>query len=472
MFNNKGNGFNSFNGQPKAKANNGNTLKQQQQQQDEEDLFAPIQMGGLGNAQKWRGVTSHRSAAAPTMFDTHGLAQISGPQPMAAKQQQTVIKSQVMIAPNSSLNGLDFGGLDTTPISFGNIKSKPQLMVLPNVVKEDFSEFKREPIVFVPSKCLGNGLEAAPAVYNEFQSIVVDETPKQCLSKFSSILDSFSNDIAYKVDAVNHVIDGQIFVNHLAVYFKISIWTETSNAKNARFEFRRSKGDAVAFSEFWNEIETVLYAQFSNAKGRKSANGNDSDSMSMGSLPSLDYDFDLDMEKQDESGISVDDLDQIVVELREEDPFVVMSIAMLLDAFQAQNKYIQTLLNHSAFIDCILQNALAAHDIALVRAALVTLERVCESSEGAQTLIALNALDRVVPLLGSDNDLIKKYTIRLMAKLSTVSSWTFANNKLKNYAQQSVKECEAKWTNCRFATNDFIAPKMFENINAALIKAT
>merc|ERR1719461_2777465 len=345
-------------------------------------------MGGLGSAQKWKGVT--RSAAAPTMFDTHGLAQIS-------------------FASNPMAN-----------------KMKPQLMVLPNIgskvdTDEDFSEFKREPMVFVPSKCLGNGLEAAPAVYNEFQSIVVDETPKECLAKFESILDAFSNDIVYDVDAVNHVINGQIFINHLAVFFKISIWTETANADNARFEFRRSKGDAVAFADFWNEIETIIYSQFSNAKGPRSQNQNETDDdMSslefgggLGDLPAMDYDFELDMDSEKEEnetvGFTSDDLDNIVAEIQEEDPFVVMSIAVLLDAFQAQAKFIQIILNHAQFMDALLQKALQHSDIALVRAALVTLERVCESNEGVQTLIALNALDRIVPLLGSDNSLIQKY---------------------------------------------------------------
>jgi len=346
---------------------------------------------------------------------------------------------------------------------------------------EDFSEFKREPMVFVPSKCLGNGLEAAPAVYNEFQSIVVDETPKECLAKFQSILDAFSNDIVYDVDAVNHVINGQIFIDHLAVFFKISIWTETANADNARFEFRRSKGDAVAFADFWNEIETIIYSQFSNAKGPRTNTQSDDDMSSLefggglGDLPAMDYDFELDMDSEKEEnetvGFTSDDLDNIVAEIQEEDPFVVMSIAMLLDAFQAQAKFIQIILNHAQFMDAILQKALQHQDIALVRAALVTLERVCESNEGVQTLVALNALDRIVPLLGSDNSLIQKYAVRLMAKLSTVSAWTFSNTKLKKYAQMNVKECETKWENCRFATNDFIESKMFDNINAALIKA-
>merc|ERR1712228_185118 len=100
----------------------------------------------------------------------------------------------------------------------------------------------------------------------------------------------------------------------------------------------------------------------------------------------------------------------------------------------------------------------------------ITLERVCESNEGAQMLVALNCLDRVVPLLGSHNELIQKYAVRLMAKLSAVPSWTFSNMKTKKYAKISVAECEQKWSKCSFATSDFIESTMFESINAALIK--
>jgi len=465
-FNNskyKGNGL-TFNGQQ---------AKKNEQNNDDVDLFAaPLSLGGLGSAGKWKGAQAFRGAA-PTMFDAHGLSEISGAQPMAAKQQQTVINSKVMIAPNSAFSGLD--GLDTTPISFGgNMKAKaPQLMVLPNaVVDDDFTEFKREPIVFVPSKCMGNGLEATPAIYNEFQSIVVDETPSECLSKFRLILDAFSNDISYQVDAANHVINGQIFMAHHAVYFKISIWSESVNSDNARFEVRRSKGDSVKFQEFWNEIESIIYSKFTNPKGpSNNADSPSSDSFGFDSLPPMDYDFELTDDEAQDVSFSSEDLDNIVAELREEDPFVVFSLAMLLDAFKAQAKFIQIILNHAHFIETVLEKAIGHNDIALVRAALITLERVCESNEGAQLLVAYNVLDRVVPLLASQNELLQKYAVRLLAKLSTVSSWKFDNGKMKKFAQVTLKECEKKWENCRFASADFIKSTMFESINAALISA-
>ena len=119
---------------------NNNNNNGQSNKNEEEDLFsAPLNFsGGLGSAPAFKGMT--RSHAAPTMFDAHGFSEISDIQPMAnAKQQQTVINSKVMIAPNSAFG--DLQGLDTTPISFGNdlgmpmpmgMKQKPALMVLPS----------------------------------------------------------------------------------------------------------------------------------------------------------------------------------------------------------------------------------------------------------------------------------------------------------------------------------------------------
>merc|ERR1712087_601071 len=42
------------------------------------------------------------------------------------------------------------------------------------------------------------------------------------------------------------------------------------------------------------------------------------------------------------------------------------SIATLLDAFQVQVQFVQTVLNHAAFIKCLLESALSHQDTALV----------------------------------------------------------------------------------------------------------
>ena len=63
--------------------------------------------------------------------------------------------------------------------------------------------------------------------------------------------------------------------------------TETDRT---RFEFRRSKGDTIAFHEFWNEIEQIIYSQVVNVDGPKTKNDG------FGGLPPLeplDYNFNL-----------------------------------------------------------------------------------------------------------------------------------------------------------------------------------
>lgn len=260
---------------------------------------------------------------------------------------------------------------------------------------------------FVPSKCIGlngGGLQQTPAMYNELTSVVVDESPKQVLEKFKLILSTFSNDIDYQIDEENYIINGQIFIRHFAVFFKISIWDEQSENRT-RFEFRRSKGDTVGFTEFWNEIEDLLYDKFTNAKGEKNNMDNDDDdgyfdSMSggmddgmglkgLGGLPPLDYNFNLDsmddmeMEMDDEStlnsqdqGLTKQDLDNFVEDVELCDPSVVYSIAMLLDAFKVQTQFIQMVFNHTTFIKCIIENALNHQDTALVRYVTYPITRI------------------------------------------------------------------------------------------------
>mmetsp|Transcript_21391 Transcript_21391/g.34243 ORF Transcript_21391/g.34243 Transcript_21391/m.34243 type:complete len:488 (+) Transcript_21391:166-1629(+) len=445
---------------------------------------APLALGASQDHAMWKG-----SHYAPTMVDSdiHGLSGVSGPQQMGmVKQTQTAVRQQAMII---SQGGMD--SLDDTPLSFGAMK--PQIQVLPslndNGMTETFDEFKSEVPFFVPSKCIGlngGGLQATPAMYNELTSIVVDETPQQVLEKFSAILSTFSNDIDFSVDAANYIISGQIFVRHFAVFFKISIWEESGNGDRTRFECRRCKGDTMGFTEFWNEIEEILYAQFTNPKGAKNdledtdndANdsmGDDDGGFAFGALPPLDYSFNLDaldveMNNDEQTAFSKDDLDNFVQDMHDCDPSVVYSIAMLLDAFTVQTQFLQMVLDHTQFVKTVIDIALKHQDTALVRGALIMLEKLCDSKGGADSLMAFRVLDGVTPLLQHDCDLIRKYAIRVLSKLSSAQSWSFNNEKLRRLATVKVSECKSKWAQSNFASNDFIQPQMFENIHQKLIK--
>jgi len=450
-------------------------------QQPQDDLFGASAVSHLsfGAGPVARGAV----AAMPAMDDP--MANIVAP-PMGAmsKQsaQQTTVQAQMFAAPMGSMAELGNG------LSKGKA---PQIMVLPNVGQQeteevDFSEFKQQaPMHFVASKCVGTnggGLQPTPAMYSELTSIVVDESPEEVLSKFTTILNAFSHDIDFTVDEANFEIHGTVFVKHFAVFFKISIWSE--NDDRTRFECRRQKGDTFGFSEFWTQIEDQLYRDFTNARGARSeaedefgADDELSDEMSgLGALPPLDYNLGgLDMalieqaddeEDTKESGMTPKDLDDFVYDMQQWDPSVVYSIAMLLDAFQVQGQFVQMVLNHAAFIKCILESALSHQDTALVRGALITLEKVCETSSGADLLMSYEVLDRVVPLLNHRCELIRKYTVRVLSALSSASSWKFGNARMAAFAKHSVAQCRGKWT-----TNDFIRAEMFEAIQSKLVAA-
>merc|ERR1719464_1605563 len=417
------------------------------------------------------------------MSASSGLSQISGAS-MLGGMSKTAVRQQVIAAPMGDMAGPS------------GLSKAPQLVVLPNAEQQsqemDFAEFKQQaPMFFVPSKCVGTnggGLQPTPAMYSELTSIVVDESPEDVLSKFKVLLSGFSHDIDFSIDEANFEIHGTVFIKHFAVFFKISIWSE--NDDRTRFECRRQKGDTFGFTEFWTQIEDQLYRAFTNARGQRSEEEDEYEEDEemqglgglggLGGLPPLDYslggldmalieqaeDEDKESGAQMQSGMTPKDLDDFVYDMQQWDPSVVYSIAMLLDAFQVQGQFVQMVLNHAAFIKCILESALSHQDTALVRGALITLEKLCESSSGADLLMSHDVLDRVVPLLNHRCELIRKYAVRVLSALSSAASWKFSNGRLAAFAKHSVAQCRSKW-----ATNDFIKSEMFEAIQSKLVSA-
>lgn len=436
---------------------------------------APLNFGSNDEDGAYRASGGH----GPTQVDTFGFSGIGNPAPMMAKgQHQTAIHMETMA----------FG---SAPLSFGAPMQsmggmKPAIQVLPNADNNevmDFSEFKQEPAFFVPSKCAPpSGLEATPVFYNEMTSMVVDESPDTVLRQLATLLSGYTNDIDFSVDDANYQIVGQVFVRNLAVFFKITVWDEGSN--KTRFECRRTKGDTVAFTEFWNNMEEALHREFGSATGFDHGDEDDEvQDLQFGALPPLDYNLTLDLGDLDEdgdgdgdvdadgdgaSGLTPKDLGDFVYEMQHSDPSVVYSIAMLIDAVQVSTA--SMLLNHAQFLQCVIGTALGHQDTALVRGALVMLEKLCDDNQsGADTLIGYNVLERVIPLLNHEVDLIRKYAVRLLGKLCAAKSWPLKNAKLLKFAEFSVKECRDKWRNAHFATNDFIENQMFEDIHNKLV---
>lgn len=438
---------------------------------------APLTLGS-NDEDVWKG----SSQQAPTQLDAFNPLSGFGAAPMMAKgQQQTGIHLETMSMPMGGL-----GGLDAAPLSFGapmdGMMKAPLIQVLPTADNDfssmDFSEFKQPAAFFVPSKCgAPSGLQPTPMFYNEMTSIVVDESPEEVLEALSGILSASTNDIDFRVDAAKFEIMGQVFVRNLAVFFRISVWDEGSGS--TRMECRRTKGDTVAFNEFWNRMQEALYRHFPNAMGNGQEDGDDDDEeedgMQFGALQPLDYnltldldDLDQDEEEEEATGLTPRHLNDFVGEMKQSDPAVVYSIAMLIDALQATTA--SMLLSNAAFIHCVIESVLTHQDTALVRGALVMLSKLCDASEGgADILMGYKVLERVIPLLNHDVDLIRKYAVRLLCKLCAAKSWTLENAKLKAFAEFSVKECRAKWQDAQFATSDFIETQMFDDIHNKLI---
>jgi len=450
---------------------------------------APLSFGSNADDEQYRASGGYKASGGhgPTQLGFSPFSGMDNPAPMMAKgQHQTAVHVETMAFGSSAPLSFDapmqpmMGGMKEMA------NKQPLIQVLPNSESNevmDFSEFKQEPAFFVPSKCAPpSGLEATPVFYNEMTSMVVDESPDTVLRQLATLLSGYTNDIDFSVDDANYQIVGQVFVRNLAVFFKITVWDEGSN--KTRFECRRTKGDTVAFTEFWNNMEEALHREFGSATGFDHGDEDDEvQDLQFGALLPLDYNLTLDLGDLDEdgdgdvdadgdgdgaSGLTPKDLGDFVYEMQHSDPSVVYSIAMLIDAVQVSTA--SMLLNHAQFLQCVIGTALGHQDTALVRGALVMLEKLCDDNQsGADTLIGYKVLERVIPLLNHEVDLIRKYAVRLLGKLCAAKSWPLKNAKLLKFAEFSVKECRDKWRNAHFATNDFIENQMFEDIHNKLV---
>jgi hypothetical protein len=335
--------------------------------------------------------------------------------------------------------------------------------------------FERPQVFFIPSKCAQPmGVQDTPVMYNEFTSRVVDESPEQVLEKLSTILSTFSNDIDITVNQQTYVIDGLVFMRNMAVFFKISIWNEpTPKQQRTRFEFRRTKGDTASFQDFWSQMLDLIHANFANVSGDDDPLSSSEDDF--GGMLALDYNFDLDAgmdedSKIDASRISQSDLDNFVQDVEECDPSMVYSLGLFLQTLQsAQSDVLSSVFAHVQFLQCLIQSALTHQDTAFVRAGLVALDILCNSESDAQALVDLQALDKIVPLLQHDSQLIRKYSVRVLSKLSDAKQWKFSDAKLKRFASIALSECQSNWKECNHATADFVDDAMFNSITDKLV---
>jgi len=188
----------------------------------------------------------------------------------------------------------------------------------------------------------------------------------------------------------------------------------------------------------------------------------------LGGLPALDYNLTLDMdaysdyeEEEQSGGVTPKDVENFVVDFEQRDPCVVYSLPMFIEAVSTS---VALLLGNAAFMNCLICGALKHQDSALVRGALVMLEKLCDSKGVADSLMEYPVLENVVPLLSHEVGLIRKYALRVLYKLSAAQSWKM-EHKLKAFAEHSVKECRANIPDSK----DFIEQQMFDEIHTKLV---
>eukprot|EP01083_Nonionella_stella_P194977 718635_1 len=96
-------------------------------------------------------------------------------------------------------------------------------------------------------------------VFNEVSSFKVSNmNESQIITKLNTILNDYNGDIDFEIDNnKNEIKNGVVFINnYYSVFF--TFWTAKEN-DNARFEFRRCSGDALASAKFLGDIKGKFF---------------------------------------------------------------------------------------------------------------------------------------------------------------------------------------------------------------------
>jgi len=269
-------------------------------------------------------------------------------------------------------------------------------MDIENVEEHSFST--TSPIIPPPSKSLNYSDSSAFEYCNELNSFLVDNGDSfQVLNTLKDILSEYNDDIDIKVDYKQKVIEGLVFISNYSVFFTLYIWAE--NANQTRFEFRRTSGDAMASAKLWAEIKEIYQGHTQNT----------------------DF-ISLDLEMMDNENnmrkMSESQLNQLTESLVENDLFVVDELNDLYEAMGRNQNIAYDVLSAPYLMQQLINKSLLNDDVCVTRIVLLILEKLAAIKNN--NIINMDKLwNNINVLLHHKRPLIRKYTMRLLAKLST-----------------------------------------------------
>merc|ERR1719361_3153959 len=254
----------------------------------------------------------------------------------------------------------------------------------------------------------------------------------QALSALSNALYAISEDIDFTVSANSNCIEGVVFISNHTIFFALYLHTHDALQNGVTIEYRRTRGDSVCSAHFWTQIQNSLL--------NKPAASTFSCFFELAALPALD---DLDIELEDASEISL--LNELEVTFANEECFLSSELWSLSDAMATSPALCRALWARQSLVSSLL-DALESRDIGVVRGSMLVLERLADHVDIPE--LGDTELGRLCALLQHPRKLIRKYVIRLLARLAEAKStqWTMDGitrhvmlHRLASFASESTQ---------------------------------
>lgn len=276
--------------------------------------------------------------------------------------------------------------------------------------------------------------------YNEISSFSVDKLNcAETVSKLSTILSSYSNEIDFSVDMDKNTIEnGCVFMNnYFSVYFMIYVETD-ENTKKTRFEFRRQSGDGLASAKFLGDVKSLFFG------------GDDKEN----SLIALDLKAD-DLEMK----VNKDQQEKMMIhEALISDDFVGDDLDENAENYLygqlVKNKAVNKLgdtVDHKILCKTLIEKETLLHeDIAVVRASLLILNKMANDKEdyGLADNAALFAL--LSQIMTKQRGLVQQYALKLLSDMAQSEKEWKMNDKDKATLSKSLKDYETRFSNKKY----------------------
>lgn len=230
----------------------------------------------------------------------------------------------------------------------------------------------------------------------------------QALSALSNALYTLSEDIDFTVSTDSNSIDGVVFISNHTVYFALYLHTDDALQNGVTIEYRRTRGDSVCSAHFWTQIQNSLQKKPSMAMDISTF----SCFPELAALPALD-----DIEAVDQSETSL--LDELEVTFANEECLLSSELWCLSDAMATSPALCRDLWARQSLVSSLL-DALESRDIGVVRGSMLVLERLADHVDIPE--LGEVELGRLSALLLHPRKLIRKYVIRLLARLAEATS--------------------------------------------------